>query len=287
MGKRKSVLVTGASSGIGRACVHALDERGWRVFAGVRREADALALARESSALVRPVRLDVTVASQIEEVAQLIDQEVGAGGLDALVNNAGIVKAGPLEFLPLADIREEFEVNTFGPIAITQGMLPLLRRANGRLVTISSASARIALPIIGPYAASKYALEAFLDALRLEVARTGVERGDHPAWTDRDGHARKVDSRGRSPLRPAASGRQAALRPHDGSDAGSRAGHRSNGVALQRGRANRNQGARSETAAAPVHGASRRMDVPAHYQPDSGSAARRGDRARARSFSSA
>lgn len=175
MDKRKSVLVTGASSGIGRACVHALDNRGWRVFAGVRRDADARSLARESSASVWPVRLDVTVASQIDDVARLIEQEVGAAGLDALVNNAGVVTAGPLEFLPLADIREEFEVNTFGPIAVTQAMLPLLRTARGRVVTISSVSARIALPIIGPYAASKFALEAFLDALRLEVARTGVD----------------------------------------------------------------------------------------------------------------
>jgi NAD(P)-dependent dehydrogenase (short-subunit alcohol dehydrogenase family) len=155
--------------------VNALDERGWRVFAGVRREADARSLAREGSPALRPVRLDVTVTSQIDAVTRLLENEVGEGGLDALVNNAGIVTAGPLEYSSLADLREEFDVNAIGPIAVTQAMLPLLRAARGRVVTISSASARIALPIIGPYAASKYALEAFLDALRLEVARTGVD----------------------------------------------------------------------------------------------------------------
>jgi NAD(P)-dependent dehydrogenase (short-subunit alcohol dehydrogenase family) len=175
MGERKSILVTGAASGIGRACVHALDERGWRVFAGVRREADARSLAQENSPSVRPVRLDVTVASEIEAVARIIDHEVGEQGFDALINNAGIVTAGPLEFLPPADLREQLEVNVIGPIALTQAMLPMLRAASGRVVFISSASARIALPIIGPYAASKCALEAFLDALRLEVRPTGVD----------------------------------------------------------------------------------------------------------------
>jgi NAD(P)-dependent dehydrogenase (short-subunit alcohol dehydrogenase family) len=174
MDGRKSVLVTGASSGIGGACVHALEERGWRVFAGVRRDEDARALARDCSGSVRPVRLDVTVNSQIEAVARLIEDEVGERGLDALINNAGVVVAGPLEFLSLSEIREEFDVNVMGPIAVTQAMLPLLRAARGRVVSISSASARIALPIIGPYAASKSALEAFLDALRLEVAGSGV-----------------------------------------------------------------------------------------------------------------
>jgi NAD(P)-dependent dehydrogenase (short-subunit alcohol dehydrogenase family) len=175
MGDRKTALVTGASSGIGRACVHALDERGWRVFAGVRCDADACTLAQENSPSLRPVRLDVTVGSEIEAVARLIAQEVGERGLNALINNAGIVTAGPLEFLPLADLREQMEVNTIGPIAVTQAMLPMLRAARGRVLFISSASARIALPIIGPYAASKHGLEALLDSLRLEVAPTGVD----------------------------------------------------------------------------------------------------------------
>ena len=175
MAERKSVLVTGASSGIGRACVHALDERGWRVYAGVRRDADACALAQDNSPSVRPVRLDVTIASEIEAAARLIHQEVGDRGLDALINSAGIATAGPLEFLPPADLREQLEVNVIGPIAVTQALLPMLRSARGRVVFISSASARIALPIIGPYSASKYAIEAFVDALRLEVRPTGVD----------------------------------------------------------------------------------------------------------------
>jgi len=140
----------------------------------VRREADARALAQESSPAVCPVRLDVTVASEIEAVTRLIEDEVGERGLDALINNAGSVTAGPLEFVPPADLREQMEVNVMGPIAVTQAMLPMLRAARGRVVFISSASGRIALPIIGPYAASKHALEAFLDALRLELRPTGV-----------------------------------------------------------------------------------------------------------------
>ena len=286
MDKRKSVLVTGASSGIGRACAHALDQRGWRVFAGVRRDEDA-ALARENSGSVWPVRLDVTVASQIDDVARLIEQEVGAAGLDSLVNNAGIVTAGPLEFLPLADIREEFEVNTFGPIAVTQAMLPLLRIARGRVVTISSVSARIALPIIGPYAASKFALEAFLDCAAARSRANRGRRGGHTARTDRDGHAGEVDSRGRRAVRTPAAGSREALPPVDGSRWRSRRVRPIEPPCPQRRRANGAGGARGEAAAAAVHGAPRRMDVPAHYQLDAGPAARRGDRARARSFSSA
>ncbi len=141
MAERKTVLVTGASSGIGRACVHALDERGWRVYAGVRRDADACALAQENSPSLRPVRLDVTIASEIEAAAGFIDHDVGERGLDALINSAGIAIAGPLEFLPPADLREQLEVNVIGPISVTQAMLPMLRAARGRVVFISSASA--------------------------------------------------------------------------------------------------------------------------------------------------
>ncbi len=175
MAERKSVLVTGASSGIGRACVRAMDERGWRVYAGVRHDADARALAQDNSPSLRPVRLDVTVAPEIEAAARLIRQEVGEHGIDALISSAGIAIAGPLEFLTPADLREQLEVNVIGPMAVTQAMLPMLRAAGGRVVFISSVSARIALPIIGPYAASKCALEALLDALRLEVQPTGVD----------------------------------------------------------------------------------------------------------------
>jgi NAD(P)-dependent dehydrogenase (short-subunit alcohol dehydrogenase family) len=170
----RSVFITGASSGIGRTCAEALDRRGWRVFAGVRTEEDAETLRAAGSGRLLPVLLDITDAAQVAAAARFVAGEVGDRGLDALINNAGIVVAGPLEFLPLADFRRQFEVNVTGHLAVTQAMLGLLRRTRGRVVMMSSASGRIALPFVGPYAASKMALEAIADALRLELKPSGL-----------------------------------------------------------------------------------------------------------------
>jgi NAD(P)-dependent dehydrogenase (short-subunit alcohol dehydrogenase family) len=172
--KSHSVLVTGASTGIGYDIARLLAARGWRVFAGVRREADGSRVQALAPALIVPVRLDVTEATSIAVARNLIEAAVGQTGLDGLVNNAGIVVAGPVETVPLNDWRRQFETNVFGAIGVTQAFLPLLRRSRGRVVMISSISGRISYPLLGPYAASKFALEAVTDALRLELMPDGI-----------------------------------------------------------------------------------------------------------------
>lgn len=169
-----AVLVTGASSGIGEACAIALDQLGYLVFAGVRRTEDAERLRQEASQRLTPLMLDVTDTDSITAAAYVIRDAVGASGMAGLVNNAGIVVAGPLELLPIDQLRRQFDVNVFGQIAVMQAVLPLLRLAQGRIVMMSSISGRVAAPYIGPYAASKHALEALSDSLRLELRRWGI-----------------------------------------------------------------------------------------------------------------
>lgn len=168
---RQAVVVTGTSTGIGAAIASLLARSGFTVFAGVRSDADArLVEAREGD--IRPVRLDVTDRSAIQNAAHL----VAASGiaLAGVVNNAGVAIAGPLEVLPLGELREQFEINVFGPLAVTQAFLPQLRAARGRIVFIGSISGRIAVPFIAPYSASKFALRAIADALRVELAPSAV-----------------------------------------------------------------------------------------------------------------
>jgi NAD(P)-dependent dehydrogenase (short-subunit alcohol dehydrogenase family) len=173
----KTVLVTGASSGIGAACAERLERRGWRVLAGVRREGAAPRGTEE-------VQLDVTDAAQIQAVAEQVEE------LHGLVNNAGIAVAAPLEFLPVENLRRQLEVNVTGQVAVTQALLPALRRGRGRIVFIGSIAGRSALPFLGAYAASKHALEAIADSLRIELSPwaigvTIVEPGSikTPIWT--------------------------------------------------------------------------------------------------------
>ena len=123
-----------------------------------------------------PIALDITSSSSIAAAAEKIEQETGERGLFGLVNNAGIAVSGPLEILPIENIRRQFEVNVFGHLAVTQAVLPMLRAAKGRLVNIGSVNGAIAPPYMGPYAASKFALEALTDALRLELPRPGALR---------------------------------------------------------------------------------------------------------------
>jgi NAD(P)-dependent dehydrogenase (short-subunit alcohol dehydrogenase family) len=165
------VLVTGASSGIGRATAHELVARGWRVFGSVRKEEDKAAL---EAAGVIPVPLDVRDAASVVAARDRVKREVAGGGLDALVNNAGITCYGPLEYTSSEQLRQVLEVNVIGAHTVTQAFLPLLRTARGRIVNLSSTSGRIALPFLGAYAASKHALEAWSDSLRREVAESGV-----------------------------------------------------------------------------------------------------------------
>ncbi|HET9097275.1 MAG TPA: SDR family oxidoreductase [Candidatus Baltobacteraceae bacterium] len=169
---RNAVLVTGASTGIGYACLEALASAGFFVYAGVRTESDAQRVA-DVHGSIRPLLLDVTVPEQIAAAAQAI--RTAGVPLHGVVNNAGIAVAGPLEYIPLADFRRQFETNVFGALAVTQSVLPLLRQAgDGRIVFMSSVSGQIAPPFVGPYASSKFALEALADALRMELHAFGI-----------------------------------------------------------------------------------------------------------------
>lgn len=172
---RSTVLVTGASTGIGRATALRLAAAGWRVFAGVRRGADGKALADASAGSLTPVVLDVTDPAQIAAAADAIADAVGGAGLAGLVNNAGIARGGPVEYLPVDDWRLQFEVNLFGQVAVTQAMMPLLRDARGRIVFIGSNSGRISTPMMAPYGASKFAIEALAASMRLELRPWGMK----------------------------------------------------------------------------------------------------------------
>jgi NAD(P)-dependent dehydrogenase (short-subunit alcohol dehydrogenase family) len=167
----RTVLVTGAGRGIGRAIAVRLAGSGWHVYGGVRTDVAAKELAEESD-LITPVELDVTVP---EHVAGL-DGEL-PDHLDALVNNAGIAVGGPLETLSRADLHRQLDVNVVGPLALTRAVLPRLRAAGGRVVFISSVNGRVSFPFSGVYNASKYATEAAADCLRVELRPFGVQVG--------------------------------------------------------------------------------------------------------------
>jgi len=169
-----SVVITGASSGIGKASALRLDQLGFRVFAGVRRDADGEALRREASDRLTPLLLDVTDTASIAAAAAAVTDAVGDAGLDALINNAGFAVSGPVEFLPLADLRRQFEVNVIGQVAVTQAFLALVRRGKGRVITMGSISGRSVLPFAGAYGASKHALRALNVALRMELQPWGI-----------------------------------------------------------------------------------------------------------------
>lgn len=171
---RKAVLVTGASSGIGRAAALSLDRLGFTVFASVRKERDAEDLRAHASPRLAPIILDVTEPRTIVDAEEKIRRVVGEAGLWGLVNNAGISFRAPIELVPLDDLRRLFEVNVFGQLAVTQAFLPLIRQARGRIVMISSITALIITPYHGPYSAGKACLNAFADALRLEMSPFGV-----------------------------------------------------------------------------------------------------------------
>jgi NAD(P)-dependent dehydrogenase (short-subunit alcohol dehydrogenase family) len=166
----RSVLISGASSGIGRATALYLEQQGWKVFAGVRTEAAALALQKASAGSLVTVTLDVTNERDIAAVARTIGPR-----LDALVNNAGIAVAAPLEFLPIGELRNQLEVNVVGQVALSQALIPALREARGRIVNITSIGGLVAGPMIGAYHASKFALEALTDTMRIELAPWGIE----------------------------------------------------------------------------------------------------------------
>lgn len=165
----KTILITGASTGIGEAAVLHLDRLGYRVFASVRKPQDAERIASQTSARVSPLLMDIADGESIQAAVQVLREQVREGGLSGLVNNAGIFIGGPLEYIPVKVLRKQFEVNVFGQIALVQACLPLLRLAHGRIVFVGSTSGFLATPLLGPYAASKFALRALADSLRNEL----------------------------------------------------------------------------------------------------------------------
>ncbi len=171
---RGFVVVTGTSTGIGAATALHLVGKGFHVFAGVRREADGEALQAQSSARLTPLIIDVTDAKTISAAAAAVTDVVGDRGLAGLVNNAGIAKPAPLEFQPMADFRTQLEVNLFGPVAMIQAFMPLIRRGSGRIVNVGSIGGILVLPLNGAYSASKFGIRAISDALRLELGQWNI-----------------------------------------------------------------------------------------------------------------
>ncbi len=169
-----AVLVTGASSGIGAATIGKLDAEGFQVYAGVRKERDFETILNRSGGSIRPLILDVTQPETIEAAVELIGEKEPQG-LVGLVNNAGIAVSGPLETIPMDEVKRQFDVNVFGQLCLTQHVLGQLKKSDAaRIINVSSVSGLLALPMVGPYAASKFALEALTDSLRQELRHTSV-----------------------------------------------------------------------------------------------------------------
>ena len=168
-----SVVVTGASSGIGEATALHLDKHGFRVFAGVRRDADGESLTKRASERLTPIRLDVTDSESVASAAAFVGRQT-SGRLLGLVNNAGLSINGPLELVPVEQVKKLMEVNVIGLMAVTKAFLPLLRSAKGRIVNIGSGHGLLAVPDKSAYAASKFAVRAISDSLRVELQPFGV-----------------------------------------------------------------------------------------------------------------
>ena len=207
----RTVLVTGASTGIGRATALRLDGAGWRVFAGVRREEDAQSLRAAGSPNIAPLLLDVTDPEQIAAAAATVGAE--PGGLDGLVNNAGAAMPSPLETMPIDDFRRQIELNLTAHVAVTQALLPAIRAGEaGRVVFISSIGGLIAFPMTGAYHAAKFGIEAVGDTFRRELRSWGIEVAviepgsiDTPIWNRGEATADEIGSR--SPQREALYGK--------------------------------------------------------------------------------
>jgi NAD(P)-dependent dehydrogenase (short-subunit alcohol dehydrogenase family) len=192
-----AILVTGASTGIGRATALRLDSLGFTVFAGVRKKEDGAALQAVASDRLTPLIIDVTKQATITTAAAAITKS--GIPLVGLVNNAGIAAAAPMEFVPINELRNQLEVNVVGQVAVVQAVMPLLRAATGRIVNVTSIGGLIAGPMLGPYHASKYALEALTDTMRIELAPwgihvTAIEPGQiaTPIWSTAAGRADRM-----------------------------------------------------------------------------------------------
>jgi NAD(P)-dependent dehydrogenase (short-subunit alcohol dehydrogenase family) len=185
-----AVVVTGASTGIGRATALLLDQKGYRVFAGVRKQADAKSIEEDGSERLTPITIDVTEESSIASAKDEVHRAIGEDGLVGLVNNAGVGDGGPVETMDLDVLRNVLEVNLVGQVAVTQAFLPLIREAPGTIVFIASIGGRIASPFMSPYNTSKFAVEALGESLRQELAPWNIdvvviEPGsiDTPIWS--------------------------------------------------------------------------------------------------------
>lgn len=206
----KSVVITGASTGIGRATAEHLAKKGWTVFAGVRKEADGKVLT-DAEPRIKPIILDVTKPEQIAAAVETVSAELGNEKLSGLVNNAGIADMGPLPVQSMDEIRWHFEVNVFGLIAMSQAFAPLLGMdesrtgASGRIVNISSVGGRVAAPFLGAYTATKHAVESITDSFRRELMMFGIDAIcvgpgaiKTPIW-DKDAERMEADLYGNSP----------------------------------------------------------------------------------------
>lgn len=180
----KTIVITGSSSGFGRSTALELARRGWHVFATVRKEADRESLLAEAANFqdhLTPLLCDITHEDEVAALVQQVETRLGAltGGhgvprLDALLNNAGSAYGGPIELMPMDDIRAQFELNFFAQVAVTRAFLPLLKAGHATIIYVSSVSGRISIPVTGVYSSSKFALEGLCDALRIELAPFGI-----------------------------------------------------------------------------------------------------------------
>jgi len=202
-----AVVITGASTGIGAACARFLADKGFQVFAGVRDRRAGEVLADGRTSRLIPIHLDVTDETSIRNSVDQVTRQLGDAGLTGLINNAGVAVGSPLEMIPIDQLRRQFEVNVFGLIAVTQAFLPLLRKGHGRIVNMGSIAGRATIPVMGPYSASKFALEALTNALRLELQQWSIQVSviepgavATPIWEKSIKAAKDLEARDNSPI---------------------------------------------------------------------------------------
>lgn len=202
-----AVVITGASTGIGAACARFLADKGFQVFAGVRDRRAGEVLADGRTSRLIPIHLDVTDETSIRNSVDQVTRQLGDAGLTGLINNAGVAVGSPLEVIPIDQLRRQFEVNVFGLIAVTQAFLPLLRKGHGRIVNMGSIAGRATIPLMGPYSASKFALEALTNALRLELQQWSIQVSiiepgavATPIWEKSIKAAKDLEARDNSPI---------------------------------------------------------------------------------------